>query len=268
MTTTNGSIMRAVMNNPPINLYDYKLAADLYSLVSSLENNTDIKIVILSSANPDFWIAHYDLRLHNPVHPPPPPTNATTVDLSILSTRTKLATLPIIFIAEIDGRATGLGNEIAVQCDMRFAGPQLKLSQFEVGFGLIPGAGGIQFLSTLIGRARAFEYILSGRTVNAATAEAIGWINTAYPSKHQLHEGVTSLAQRIAAFPRPALAAIKARINAKKPSDADLKIDNDIFYELFPTALNAANRYLELSADQSGNQFELDLTKGLEELQQ
>lgn len=189
-TSIDGSVLRATLNNPPINLYDDQLSADLLSLVRNLENRTDIKVVILCSANSDYFIAHYDIHLIDIKSLAPPPTNATEVGLTLLETRTKLATLPIIFVAEISGRASGAGNELLVQSDMRFAGPNTKLSQLEVGFGLLPGAGGLQFLVNLIGRAHAFEYILSGNPVDARTAEAIGWVNKAYASRRELHDGV------------------------------------------------------------------------------
>ncbi|KAL9608822.1 MAG: hypothetical protein Q9167_006357 [Letrouitia subvulpina] len=260
--------MRATLNNPPINLYDYQLSTDLLNLVRYLENRTDIKVVIFSSANPDYFIAHYDIHLIDIRSPPPPPINATEVGFALLATRTKLATLPIIFIAEISGRASGAGNEIIVQSDMRFAGPNTKLSQLEIGLGLLPGAGGLQFLVNLIGRARAFEYILSGNPVDAQTAEAIGWVNKAYASRRELHDRVQTLAQRIATFPKAALAAIKERINFDKPSDVSLKGDNDIFFALSTTteAQRRSDKYLELSDNQIGNQFDLNLTEDLEEL--
>ena len=267
-TYTNGSVVRATINNSPINLYDYKLAADLFSFVSSLMNNTEVKVVILSSANPNFFIAHYDIHYLSVDLPALPPGNLTEINIALLSTRTMLATLPIIFIAEISGRAHGAGNEIAVQCDIRYAGPGTRLSQFEIGFGLLPGAGGLQFLVNLIGRARAFEYVLSGRTVNASTAEAIGWVNKAFASKEELRREVESLAHRIAAFPKDALAAIKARINVTKPTEESLAGDNVAFLALTQSkvAQMAANRYLNLSKNQTASQFELNLTDNLVEL--
>ena len=261
--------MRATINNPPINLYDYKLSADLLALVNSVENRTDIKIVILDSANPDYWIAHYDIHFISAKFPALPPANVSLVGAAILETRTKLATLPVIFIAEIDQHATGAGNELAVQCDMRFAGPNTRLSQFEIGFNAPPGAGGVQFLVNLIGRARAFEYILSGDYVDAPTAERYGWINRAYASKQQLRQGVDALAQRIATFPKSGLSAIKARINVDKPSDASLKGDNDVFAKQVqtPESEKGSDRYLKLSNNEQGNAFELNLPDGLVELQ-
>lgn len=82
------------------------------------------------------------------------------MDNELVSTVNSLATLPVVFIAEINGRAHGDGNEIAVQCDIRYAGPGAILSRIEVGFNILPGARGLQYLVALIGRARALEYIL------------------------------------------------------------------------------------------------------------
>lgn len=151
-----------------------------------------------------------------------------------------LRTLPVIFVAEINGRVTGAGDEVAVQCDIRYAGPRARLSQFEIGFGSLPGAGGVQFLTRLIGRARALEYILSARTVDAATAAAIGWVNRAFDSEAELRREVDALARRMASFPAQGLAAVKARVNAQMPSDEDLRGDNELFFELAETEVTRA----------------------------
>lgn len=268
-TSINGSVLRATINNPPINLYDQKLSSDLFSLVNSLANQTEIKVVILASANPDFWIAHYDIHILSANHPPPPGDNGTETGIRILSTVNSLATLPVIFIAEINGRAHGAGNEIAVQCDIRYAGPGTILSQIEVGFNILPGAGGLQYLVALIGRARALEYILSGNSVDAVTAASIGWVNKAFGSKEVLRTEVDALAHRIASFTGKALSGIKQRVNVNKPSAESLAGDNEAFSQLLveqPAAQRATDRYLELSQDQTRSPFELALSENLERL--
>ena len=260
--TTTGPVIHAVIDNPPINLWDYKLAHDFFSFLSSLnDTNTTTKVVTISSANPDYWIAHYDIHVIVAADPVKPPANATLIGQQLISSRTLLATLPVIFIAEINGRVTGAGDEVAVQCDIRYAGPTARLSQFEVGFGLLPGAGGLQYLVKLIGRARALEYILSARSVDAFTAAAIGWVNKAFGSSEELGREVESLAQRIAAFPQQALAAIKARVNVQRPSEVDLDEDLELFNQLVDTdvAQAAGQKYLRLSGEESGGAFELDV---------
>jgi len=185
-TTISPCVIRATLNNPPVNLWDFRLAADFYSFINSLAAETtiingtnltvitDTKVVILSSANPDFSIAHYDIHALTVSSPELPPANGTLIGEQLLRSRTLLATLPVILIAEINGLASGAGNEVAVQCDFRYAGPAARLGHIEVGFGLPPGTGGVQFLVKLIGRTRALEYILSARSVDAVTAAAIG----------------------------------------------------------------------------------------------
>lgn len=200
-TTTNGSIIRATISNPPVNLWDYKLASDFSSFLSRLAktaNTSDVKVVILSSAVPGFFLDHIDIHALSLASPEQSPENGTLTGLRLLECEYYLQTLPIIFIAEINGRTTGGGNEIAVQCDIRYAGPGAKLSQLEIGFGVFPGTGGVQFLTSLIGRARALEYILSARSVDAIEAAAIGWVNKAFPSEKELDHAVTALAERIA----------------------------------------------------------------------
>ncbi|MCJ1267126.1 hypothetical protein MMC22_007011 [Lobaria immixta] len=246
-TSVNGSVLRATVNNPPINIYDEKLSVDLLSLVNSLKNQTDIKVVILASANPDFWIAHYDLHLLSAQRPPPPPVNATAVGAVFLSTASSIATLPAIFIAEIDGRATGAADELALYFDIRYAGPGTHLSQIEVG---LPGQ--------------------TNRTCpRPGVHSAIGWVNRAFSSSEQLRREVDALAHPIACFSGAALAAIKQRINASSnPSAQSIAEDTATFLPLLslPVAQAALTRYLELSENQKRNGFELAVEDRLEEL--
>jgi enoyl-CoA hydratase/carnithine racemase len=159
-----------------------------------------------------------------------------------------LQNLPIIFIAEINGRTNGAGNEVAIQCNIRYAGPGATLSQLEVGFGVLPGTGGLQFLVSLIGRARALEYILSARSVDAIEATGIGWVNRAFGSETELKNEVTALAERIATFPKQGLVAIKSRTNVQKPTEADVLGDNSLFIQLDKTTVvqQSQDRYLML----------------------
>lgn len=268
-TSVNGSVLRATVNNPPINVFDEKLSIDFLSLINSLKNQTEIKVVIVASANPDYWITHFDLSLFLRSRAPPPGVNTTVVRGRILSVDDSIATLPVIFIAEIDGRVTGSGGDFATRCDIRYAGPGAKLAAFEVGFNALPGGGALQYLVKLIGRARALEYFLSGRTVDAETAAAIGWVNQAFSTRQELRHEVDTLAHRIAAFSGPALGAIKERINAaSKPSTQSVAEDAAAATKLIarPECQAALARYLQLSDDQSGNAFELALTSNLEEL--
>ena len=267
-TSTNGSIVRATINNPPVNLWDYKLAADFYTFLSGLAktaNTSDVKVVIISSANPDFFIDHIDIHALSAASPEEPPANGTLTGLQLLEAENLLQTLPIIFIAEINGRTTGAGNEFAVQCDIRYAGPDAKLSQLEVGFGELPGTGGVQFLTALLGRARALEYILSARSVDAVEAAAIGWVNGAFGTEQELKRETTALAERIATYPKQGLAAIKSRVNVQKPTEEAIRGDNKMFTNLEKTQVvqQSQNKYLLLSQNESANSFEKNIPQDL-----
>ena len=283
--TTKGSITRVVINNPPINLWDYKLASDMSTFVDSLARNSTTddntttttttnnnitttrpnapplaKVVIFSSANPEFFIAHYDIHALSLTSPPLPPGNSTTIGAQLIHTERTLTNLPnIISIAEINGRTAGAGNEFAVQCDIRYAGPGAQLSQLEVAFGFEPGSGGVQFLVALIGRARALEYMLTGRSVDAITAEKIGWVNKAFDTTEALRQGVDALAERIAEMPGQGLSAVKQRVNVVGPKVEDLQGDLDLFDKLVPTTVvqEASGNWLRVSEDQTWSRLEL-----------
>jgi enoyl-CoA hydratase/carnithine racemase len=126
----------------------------------------------------------------------------------------------------------GAGSEFVLACDMRFAARETAIfGQPEVGFGLLPGAGGIQHLTRLMGRARALEVVLSGEDFDAELAERYGWINRALPAG-DLDPFVASLAHRIAGYPGAAPTAIKDRINAISLASADdFRRDSDLFGE-------------------------------------
>jgi len=258
-------VVRATMNHPPLNLLDRKLAADLVGLLQDLNKTEDVKVLILSSAVPDYFIAHIDVHLLDGADPPPADVNpAEAVGNFVVATRL-LSTINIVTIAEVNGRAHGPGSEIALQCDMRFAGPDALFSQFENTFGIFPAAGAVPFLVKLIGRARTFEYVLAAKGVDAATAEKIGWVNTAYGSVHELTSKVDALAKRIALFPRQSLIATKHSINYDRPTEDDLNNDVATINELrvTPVAEMLMTRFLKLTGDETKNRFELDMPDDL-----
>ena len=138
----------------------------------------------------------------------------------------------LVTIAQIEGRVRSGGSEFVLACDMRFAARESAIfSQFEPAFGLIPGGGGAQHLTRLMGRARALEVILSAEDYDAELAERYGWINRALPAG-EIGDFVGSLAHRIAAFPAAGHVAVKDRVNAIALAPAeDFRRDSDLFGE-------------------------------------
>lgn len=272
-----GSITRVTIDHPPINLFDIALATDFRDFFNGLKsqgltndtNTSDTKVIVIDSANPDFWISHFDIAtLSQQTEHGVPPGNLTLLTEEAIELTSNLRNLPIISIAELNGRASGVGNEIALQADIRYAGPNTKLSQFEVGTGLAPGGGGIQFLTALIGRARALEYILSARSVDASEAERIGWVNRGFQSADELGQETLALATRIATFPIQALAGVKERVNVQKPSDESVLGDLQAFSGgVTQNVTQRANaRFLELGDGQRNTPFERNIPEDIDQI--
>ena len=224
-------IARVTLDNGPINLLDKPMYKELLRLVDQLAADDAVRVVVLASANPDFFIAHFDvsLILKFPVEPPAP--DAAPEPLSPFHRLCEtLRTMPKTTIAVIEGRAGGGGSEIALSCDMRFAlRGQAVFNQPEVALGILPGGSGTVRLSRLLGRSRALEVVLGCDDVPAELAEAWGWVNRALPAE-QLWPHVDRLAARIASFPPHAVAAAKASVlRAEKEVVADLQAEAAAF---------------------------------------
>ena len=142
----------------------------------------------------------------------------------------RLSRAPVASIAVIRGRATGVGSELALASDMRFASRERAiLSQWEVGAGLVPGGGPMARLPRLIGRGRALEVLLGADDVNGDLAERYGYVNRSLPDA-ELDGFVDALASRIASFDKQAIAETKRLVNAASlPSDADIAPEWDAF---------------------------------------
>ena len=169
---------RVTFSNPPINLEDPDTILELQELVGRIEADDALRVVVLDSAHPDFFVNHYDVSRAAETPVAPGPTGLP----AFIDTTTRLTNSPVVTIASIRGRTRGGGAELAAACDMRFASLERAIfGQPEVGAGMLPGGGGIERLPLLVGRARALEIILGSDDFDAATAAAYGWINCALP---------------------------------------------------------------------------------------
>ncbi len=207
------------IDSPPLNLLGGELFAELGTLVETLEADREVRVVVLRSADREFFIAHGDVEtiVAAPLQAGPPPTELPFTH----ATLERLRRLPQVTIAQIEGYARGGGSEVALACDMRFAAlGRAVLGQPEVALGILPGAGGTYRLTRLLGRARACEVILGCEDVSAAEAERIGWVNRALPPG-MLAAHVEQLARRIAGFPAATLARAKRLINELSCPDAE-----------------------------------------------
>jgi enoyl-CoA hydratase/carnithine racemase len=226
---TEGAVLFADISAPPMNLLGPEMVRDLVSLIQHAEADNAIKVLVFRSADPDYFISHVDVTRIAEYRQG---AAKLTGEASIGILFRYLSASRLVTIAQIEGRVRGAGSEFVLACDMRFAARESAIfGQPEVGLGLLPGAGGIQHLTRLMGRGRALEVILSGNDYNAELAERYGWINRALPAS-ALGEFVRALAHRIAAFPSGGLAAVKERANAIALAPAeDFRRDSDLFVE-------------------------------------
>lgn len=203
------AIAWVTIDNGPVNLFDIVLYGDMRRVAEQLRDDEAVRVVVLQSANPEFFIAHFDvsLILQIPVDLAQPA--APTAFHEMCET---FRTMAKATIAKIEGRVGGGGSELALSCDMRFAAiGRAVLNQPEVALGIIPGGSGTQRLPRLIGRSRALEVILGCDDFDAMDAERFGWVNRALPAD-EIGPFVERLARRIASFPPHAVAAAKASV--------------------------------------------------------
>ncbi len=201
------------IDNPPINLIDLALMRDLDAIGKEVEADEDVRVVVFQSANPEFFIAHFDIEaiLRVPIGAPPSRPERPGIFQAIVD---RFRTMPKATIAKIEGCARGGGSEFSLSLDMRFAAiGRALLSQPEVAIGIIPGGSGTQRLPRLMGRGRAMEIVLGCEDFDAETAERYGYINRALPAE-EIGPFVDRLAYRIASFPAEAIALAKASVAA------------------------------------------------------
>jgi enoyl-CoA hydratase/carnithine racemase len=223
------------IDHPPLNLLDLTLIGELDRAGSALEADPAVRVVVLRSANPDFFIAHADVTLIQllPTTPPPKPTALGPFHRMV----DRFRTMPKATIGVIEGIARGGGSELLLSLDMRFAAlGRAVLAQPEVALGIIPGGSGTQRLPRLVGRARALEIILGCDDVPADLAEQWGYVNRALPPA-ALGPFVERLAARIASFPAGAIALAKAAVDAADTTVLDgLLAEADAFNQSLASA--------------------------------
>src|ERR1700754_265183 len=197
ITEVKPEYWRVTINNPPINLYDPEMFAEMRLLMDKIEASEDLRIVVFDSANPDYFVAHYNVVKEDV---PNVPGAAPFSEWPTLVTR--IAQSRVISVAKIRGRTRGHGSEFALACDIRFASKEKAIfAQIEVGAAVVPGGGATEWLSRLVGRSRLIEILAGSDDFDATTAAEYGWINRAIPDA-ELDAFVEEFAQRVASFPK------------------------------------------------------------------
>lgn len=228
LTKQTPAYWRITLDNPPLNIIGPGEMRELADILDQLEADADVQVVVIDSAVPGYFSAHYDLLapLEDSTSMEPGPTGLHPVPDFMV----RLSRLPAVSIVSIRGRATGIGSELALAADMRFASREKAvLSQWEVSAGFVPGGGPMARLPRLVGRGRAIEILIGSDDIGGELAERYGYVNRALPDA-ELDIFVDKLARRIASFDQQAIAETKRLINnASLPADSEMQPEWDAF---------------------------------------
>ncbi len=219
------SYWQVVFDNPPLNIMGATMFHGLQELLSRMDASSSLRVVVFESANPDFYLAHFDLSDIAGSLGLMRSTDAS-VPTVLMDTFVRLTKSRVVSIAKIRGRVRGVGSEFVLACDMRFASREnTVLAQVEVGSGVHPGGGGIERLAHLVGRGRALEIIIGSDDFEGETAERYGYVNRAVPDA-KLDDFVDKLARRIATFDRRPMEAAKNLVNQVSLPPTDRLVDS------------------------------------------
>lgn len=244
----DGRVAVVTLSNPPMNIITAPLAAELHALTIELKADPQLTVVVFKSADPDFFLAHYDVA--NILSFPTDSLAEKDAELNPFHVMCeRVRTMDKVTIAQIEGRVGGGGSEFSASMDMRFGViGKTKINQMEVPLGILPGGTGTQRLPRLVGRARALEIILAGDDLDAETAERWGYLNRIFAAD-EIDAWVMQLARRIASFPVEAVRLAKASVNAAdKPLAEGLLEEAYLFQRLLRTegAQNNMQKFLEI----------------------
>lgn len=220
LTRVTPAYWRVTFHNPPYNIYGPLTMPQLNEVITALETDPQVKVVVFDSDVEGFFLTHYDFvpPLTDTTNMPNGPTGLPPLPDMLV----RLSKAPVVSIASIRGRATGVGSELALASDMRFASREKAiLSQWEIGAALVPGGGPMARLPRLMGRGRALEILLTGNDIDGELAERYGYVNRAFPDA-ELDAFVDSTARRIARFDKQSISEIKRLVDASSlpPTEA------------------------------------------------
>src|SRR5438132_2190540 len=219
-------------NRPPANSYNRDFLDQLNAAVDEVRWDDDVRgAVLVGGLAPRFFSAGADLSHFKTG------TQEQRV-MTVLHAQEillKIERTPKVFVAAINGHALGGGLEIALACDFRFAAEgEYRIGLPEVTLGLLPGNGGTQRLTRLVGRTRALDMMITNQQVNSARALEIGLVERVFPADQLVRESVEYVA-KLAKGPTLAIGNIKiaTRLGADLPMEGALALEREAVWRLF-----------------------------------
>jgi enoyl-CoA hydratase/carnithine racemase len=218
-------LLSITFDNPPVHLVDPEMSLELQALVEQLEHDAQAAVLVFDSAIDGRFLGPYDMSRAAEAPSAPRPTGMPPgFDLTVRRSR-----LPMLSIAVIRGASRGVGQELALACDLRFASlERTTIDQPEVSHRVVPGGGALARLPLLVGRGRALELIVGAVVLDGPRPSATA-SSTAVPDD-ELDAFVERLATDVASYDRQTLADAKALVDrATSPEHTDLVIAYDFF---------------------------------------
>lgn len=216
-------IATITLNRPgALNAFSREVVEEILQALEDVRNDENVRVVVLTGAGEKAFSAGADIKSMSGM------TVLKARELSLMGEKLCLALenfeKPVI--AALNGYALGGGLEVAMSCDLCIASENARMGQTEINIGLIPGWGGTQRLTRLIGRTKAKELVFTGRMIDAKTAEQLGIINMAVPPD-KFKETVRQFALELASKAPVAVRVAKALIN----KGADIGLDSAVALE-------------------------------------
>ncbi len=260
-----GRVVWATIDAPPVHIMTVGLYADLRSLASATQAAADgTSVLVLQSADPEFFIAHFDVEVLLAASPEGPVQRRSELN-AFHHMCEQFRTMPVVTIAKVAGRVGGGGAELAASFDMRFGAHDATIvNQMEVPLGILPGGTGTQRLHRLVGRGRAMEIVLGASDLDARTAEAWGWLNRSLPAD-ELDGFVDELARRIGRFPPHAVRAAKASVLAAGPDPIDGLLEETYLFDQTmrePATKVAMQRFLDAGGQTRTGELDMERLTG------
>lgn len=216
-------IATITLNRPDaLNAFNKDVVEEILKALEDAKNDEKIRVVILTGAGEKAFSAGADIKTMKGFDA------LKARELSLMGEKlcSAIENFEKPVIAAINGYALGGGLEVAMACDLRIASDKAKMGQTEINIGLIPGWGGTQRLTRLIGKTKAKELVFTGKMIDAKTAERLGLVNMVVPAD-QFREAVRKFAMELAEKAPVALRIAKALIN----KGADMSLDAAIALE-------------------------------------
>jgi enoyl-CoA hydratase/carnithine racemase len=226
----DGAIVEFVLDRPPANALGPEIIDGLHTAMDYAEA-AEVKVIVLASAIDGFFAAGADIKHMSSADA----ASFRKYGDALRGALERLAALPMMSVAAIEGLALGGGLELAMACTLRVAAPEARLGLPEVKLGLIPGGGGTQRLPRLVGRSRALDIMLTGRQVEADEAFWIGLVDRLAEPGDTARAAAWQLAHELAAASTPAQLAVVRTVDAAydRPRAEGLRYEVDQIQELF-----------------------------------